>query len=91
MSSIKPNAVMINPNDNVVTLLQNVRARESIRWTGGEPLPANQDVPAGHKVAVMPLAPGDVILKYGHPIGSAGEAIAPGDHVHIHNLTEVES
>ncbi len=40
----------------------------------------------GHKLARRPIAAGDAVLKYGAPIGTASRDIAPGDHVHLHNL-----
>ena len=45
------------------------------------------DVPAGHKIAMRPIAAGATVLKYGYPIGVATRDIAPGEHVHSHNLT----
>ena len=45
------------------------------------------DVPAGHKIAMRPIAAGATVLKYGYPIGVATRDIAPGEHVHTHNLT----
>lgn len=43
-------------------------------------------VPLGHKIAAQDIAPGEKIIKYGVPIGSATEAIASGAHVHTHNV-----
>jgi altronate hydrolase len=43
------------------------------------------DIPAMHKVALVPIAKGAAILKYGQVIGFANQNIAPGDHVHAHN------
>jgi len=43
-------------------------------------------VAKGHKVAVKPIAAGDPVLKFGFPIGIATRAIAPGEHVHTHNV-----
>ncbi len=43
-------------------------------------------VPHGHKVALIDIAAGEQVLKYGQPIGIATQAIAPGEHVHEHNL-----
>ncbi|MGN0867351.1 MAG: UxaA family hydrolase [Oligosphaeraceae bacterium] len=40
----------------------------------------------GHKYALCPLAPGDSVIKYGMPIGTATRRIAPGEHVHTQNL-----
>ena len=43
-------------------------------------------VPRGHKLAVRAVAQGAEVRKYGWPIGTARTDIAPGDHVHTHNL-----
>jgi altronate hydrolase len=43
-------------------------------------------VPAGHKVAVRAIEPNEKVLRYNQVIGFATTAIAPGDHVHTHNL-----
>src|SRR6188768_2278413 len=44
------------------------------------------DVPAGHKIATRAIPAGETVLKYGYPIGVATRDIAPGEHVHSHNL-----
>jgi len=43
-------------------------------------------VPRGHKVALLRLAAGQPVRKYGQVIGFATADIAPGDWVHTHNL-----
>lgn len=48
-------------------------------------LTLRSDIPAMHKVALVPIAKGEAILKYGQVIGFANTDIAPGDHVHTHN------
>ena len=40
----------------------------------------------GHKYARRPIAAGEPVVKYGMPIGRATRPIAPGEHVHVHNL-----
>lgn len=47
---------------------------------------AGGDVPLGHKVAAREIAPGEKIIKYGAPIGSAVTTIPAGAHVHTHNM-----
>jgi altronate hydrolase len=47
---------------------------------------ALDDIPAGHKVAVRPIAAGASIRKYGEVIGVASCDIPAGAHVHLHNL-----
>ena len=44
------------------------------------------DIPSGHKVALRSFAPDEPVRKYGEIIGYASAPIAPGDHVHEHNL-----
>jgi hypothetical protein len=34
----------------------------------------------------VPIAAGERVIKVGVPIGTATQAIAPGEHVHSHNL-----
>ena len=40
----------------------------------------------GHKYAIRPIKKGENVIKYGNPIGHATADIAPGDHVHTHNV-----
>ena len=49
-------------------------------------LAVTQAIPAGHKFALQALAAGQEILRYGHRIGAATQAIAPGEWIHSHNL-----
>ena len=42
-------------------------------------------IPAGHKVAIRPIAAGEPVRRYGQIIGFATAPIAPGEHVHAHN------
>jgi len=42
-------------------------------------------IPAGHKVAIRPIAVGEPIRRYGQIIGFATQPIAPGQHVHTQN------
>ncbi len=72
--------IQISPLDNVAVALVPLAAGEQI---AGVTLGA--DVPAGHKLAIEPIAMGDSIVKYGYPIGAASAPIAPGDHVHTAN------
>jgi|YNPBryunderm2012_1023409.scaffolds.fasta_scaffold01809_6 (2R)-sulfolactate sulfo-lyase subunit alpha len=47
---------------------------------------AAQPIPLGHKIALRRMAPGEAVIKYNMPIGKATCEIAPGEHVHTHNL-----
>ena len=43
-------------------------------------------VPPGHKIAVRAIAAGAPVRRYNQIIGTAKQPIAPGQHVHTHNL-----
>ena len=43
-------------------------------------------IPPGHKVAMRAIAAGAPVRRYNQIIGTAKTAIAPGQHVHTHNL-----
>jgi altronate hydrolase len=87
---MKRNAVQIHPSDNVATVLCDVAAGASVSWDGEESITARESVPEGHKLALGEISPGEVVRKYGHPIGKADRAIAAGEHVHTHNLARAE-
>ncbi|EHR72712.1 altronate dehydratase [Burkholderiales bacterium JOSHI_001] len=43
-------------------------------------------VPPGHKLATRGVAAGEAVRRYNQVIGTATQAISPGQHVHTHNL-----
>ena len=51
-----------------------------------ETLTALDDIPMGHKIAIINILEGDTVIKYGHDIGRASHDIAKGEHVHVHNV-----
>ncbi len=75
----------ISASDNVAVALRALEAGETIQVEDAV-VTAKQAVPAGHKLALAPIAAGETIIKYGYPIGEAKCDIATGDHVHVHNL-----
>lgn len=83
------NAVMVDARDNVVTLTESVDAGAEVVWPGGS-VRALQAVAYGHKVAIVAIAQGARVIKYGQPIGLATIALEPGRHVHSHCLRAEE-
>lgn len=83
MSEIR--AVHVDPDDNVVTLVQPGSAGDWAVWDGGR-LQLLDDVPSGHKVAVSAIQAQTTVVKYGAPIGLATSAIEKGRWVHVHNV-----
>jgi hypothetical protein len=81
---MKP-VLMISGRDNVATALQALAAGREIDVNGLAVI-VREPIPSGHKVALRPIPAGEVVIKYGSPIGTATAAIAAGDHVHVHNV-----
>jgi len=79
-------ALVISDRDNVATALEPLEAGRSIE-VGGRSLTVREFIPPGHKVALVDLAAGEAVIKYGSAIGMATAAIAKGSHVHTHNLS----
>lgn len=75
----------MNPRDTVAVALRPIQAGEEIILEG-QTFKVQQDIPQGHKMALIHYKQGDTITKYGYPIGHANEAISIGDWVHTHNL-----
>ena len=73
------------PEDNVAVATTTIEAGESI-LIDGRPVRLTERIPTGHKLAIRPIAPGEKVVKYGAPIGSATQAIEPGRYVHTHNV-----
>ena len=47
-------------------------------------------VSPGHKIATRDFAVGEPVRRYNQIIGVASQTIAPGQHVHTHNLAMAE-
>ncbi|WP_265500649.1 UxaA family hydrolase [Paracoccus beibuensis] len=77
-----PTALRLHDHDNIIVALRPVTPGMTL--TGD--VTAAEAVPAGHKIAVRAVARGEPVLKYGQIIGTATQAIAPGEHVHVQNL-----
>lgn len=81
--------VLMHPDDDVATALRDLAPGEVLACGNGarrRRLEIRQAIPFGHKVAVAALSAGQPVRKYGAVIGRAMTAIAPGEHVHVHNL-----
>ena len=81
----KPQAVRIHPDDNVAVAVGPLHEGTEVAVDGARVVLA-EDIPAGHKLALVPLAPGDAVRKYGFVIGEATSAVLAGMWVHSHNL-----
>ena len=79
----------VNPEDNVATLLQDAGLEPATILGPSRNTKINllEEVALGHKVCTRSVSKGDLIVKYGVPIGVATEDIAMGAWVHLHNCS----
>lgn len=75
--------IRIHPTDNVVIARAQLLGGTAL---AGEGVTVSGLVPPGHKVATRAIAVGEPVRRYGQVIGTATQPIAPGQHVHTHNL-----
>ena len=75
--------IKLNPADNVVVALQPLARGVRISESG---VHTAEDIPAGHKAALQRIVSGEAVVKYGQVLGFASHDIAPGQHVHTHNV-----
>jgi len=75
----------MNDRDNVAVALRPIREGEALEEYGIKLLAA-KDIPQGHKIALAAINKGEVVVKYGYPIGYATVAVSPGEWLHTHNL-----
>jgi len=81
---VKP-ALVISGHDNVATALEPLEAGRRLELNG-HTVVVRAAIQSGHKLALVDIATGQPIVKYGSAIGTATAAIAAGDHVHTHNV-----
>ncbi len=75
--------IRIHPNDDVVIARQQLVGGMRIESEG---ITVSGLIPPGHKIATKAIAAGAPVHRYDQIIGSAKLGIAPGQHVHTHNL-----
>jgi altronate hydrolase len=79
-------AVHLRPEDNVAIASRPIAAGSELEFQG-ERLHVPQRINLGHKVALRPIRTGEAVTKYGQIIGFASRPIAPGEHVHVQNVS----
>ena len=75
-------ALIIHEKDNVLCALNDIKKGEAVL-----DFRALEDIPKGHKIALLDIEKGEEVVKYGFPIGRALKPIKRGSFVHTHNLT----
>ena len=73
--------IRLHPSDDVVIARAQLMSGSTVDGVAVRGL-----IPPGHKIATRAIAVGEPVRRYNQIIGFAHQAIAPGEHVHTHNL-----
>jgi altronate dehydratase small subunit len=82
-------AIVMDPKDNVATLLSDVEKGETVQVRLGEESreeKVGEPIQFGHKFALKRIAKGENVVKYGEIMGRATQDVNTGYHVHVHNV-----
>ena len=85
------NLLMMSDKDNVAVCLADAKPGETVTLTEKDgsksgSLELIEEIPFAHKVALVDIAPGEHVIKYGEIIGIATQFIKTGKWVHVHNM-----
>ena len=75
------NSIVISPGDSVGVALAALKKGEQ-----ADGVTLAEDIDRGHKFALKEIKAGENVIKYGEVIGRAICDIAPGEHIHTHNM-----
>ena len=94
MTILKRKALILNIKDNVASALIDLEEGERVeisRLPGDNIIITLVDgIQLGHKFALEAIKLGDDVLKNGMSIGTTSKDIKKGEHVHIHNVTQID-
>ncbi|MBV8814014.1 MAG: altronate dehydratase [Verrucomicrobia bacterium] len=80
----KAQTIRLHEADDVVVAVNPIAAGTWIEAAG---VRTTGNIPAGHKVAIHAIPADGPVRRYNQVIGFASKPIAPGEHVHVQNLT----
>ncbi len=75
------NSIVISPGDSVGVALTALK-----KGAQADGVTLAEDIERGHKFALKEIKAGENVIKYGEVIGRALCDIAPGEHIHTHNM-----
>lgn len=79
-------ALRLHDDDPLIIAAQDLQSGTQVLLEGENPVTLVDAVPKAHKIATRSINAGDPVRRYGQVIGFASQAIAPGAHIHSHNL-----
>lgn len=86
---MKSNAIKVNESDSVAIATQLIKKGSPAVVNGEKVVEAAENIEPGHKIALVPIAAGEDVLRYGEPIVRATCDIGRGGWVHVHNTQPV--
>ncbi len=85
VSSLEP-LLLLHPSDTIAVARRALQPGENVT-VAGRSVTVAEAIPVNHKLALIPMPKGATVRKFGQPIGSAATDIAPGQWVHVHNVS----
>ena len=79
----QPPVLLLNPADPLVVATRDLAVGEAV---GLGDITPSEPIGRGHKLAIKPIESGAPVRKLGQVIGIATKEIAPGQHIHVHNV-----
>jgi len=79
----QPPVLQLNPADPLVVATRELKPGEEV---GLGPVKPVEKIGRGHKMATRAIKGGEAVRKLGQIIGVATKPIAPGQHIHVHNV-----
>ena len=76
----------LHPADNLCIAVRDLEKGTRLK-AGGHTVELDGIVRMGHKIALIPIAKGEPIVRYGQTIGFASQPIEPGNWIHVHNVS----
>ena len=79
--------IQLHPNDPIAIAKSDLQPNTQITLPGGDVLAIRETIPTGHKASLKTLEAGQIIFRYGYPIGQTISYIPAGSWVHTHNVS----
>ncbi len=86
---MKSNAIRVSEKDNVAVATEAIEKGSPVVVNGEHLFDAAEDIPLGHKMALVPISQGEMVFRYGEPIVEATRDTAQGGWVHVHNTRPI--
>lgn len=84
-------SMLMNFKDDGATVLENVEFGDMVAVYDEnnnlvDKLEAKERIPFGNKIALRDKSIGEIVYKYGEPIGKVNKSITRGKLIHVHNV-----